>query len=267
MIAVGVNHNFKKRFGQNWLQDKNVIAKIVHSINITDQDLVIEIGPGAGNLTKYLTRYAKLVLAYEIDKSLKNALEEFQTSNLEVIFDDFLKRDVASDIKDEYDNIYVIANLPYYITTPIITSLLETNLPISKMCLMMQKEVGERMLAKPGCKEYNSLTVYLNYYFNISKVMDVSKHCFYPVPQVDSSVIMLERKEELMQVNNKDFFFKLVRNAFQFKRKNIKNNLKGYNIEIVEKVLKEHDLDLTVRAEMISLEVFVEIANALKSKI
>ena len=260
-----LDHNFKKKYGQNWLHDKNVLTKIINTINITKDDLVIEIGPGTGNLTKYLTEEAGYVIAYEIDKSLEKALDVIAQPNLEVIFDDFLKRDIISDIKGEYKNVYVIANLPYYITTPIITKLIETNVPVAKMCLMMQKEVGDRLLAKPGTREYNSLTVYLNYYFNISKVMDVSKHSFIPKPNVDSSVILLEKKDDLLELNNPDLFFKLVRDAFQFKRKNIKNNLKGYNLDRIERVLSNHGLDLTVRAEAVSLEMFVEMANALQT--
>jgi len=257
-------HNFKKKYGQNWLHDKNTLEKIVKVVDVTKKDLIIEIGPGSGNLTKYLIKDAKKVIAYEIDKSLKKDLEKIKTDNLELIFDDFLKRDVKKDIEGTYENIYVIANLPYYITTPIITKLIETKIPITAMILMMQKEVGERLMAKPGTKEYNSLTVYLNYYFNITKVIDVSRNSFYPVPNVDSSVLLLERKDNYLELKDKNLFFKLIRDAFQFKRKNIKNNLKGYDIDIVEKVLTSHKLSLSSRAEEINLEIFVNIANALQ---
>ena len=257
-------HNFKKKYGQNWLHDKNVLEKIVKVVNITKDDLVIEIGPGSGNLTKYLIKEAGQVIAYEIDKSLKGDLELIQVDNLEVIFDDFLKRDIEQDIRGNYKNIYVVANLPYYITTPIITKLIESNLPITAMVLMMQKEVGERLLAKPGNKEYNSLTVYLNYYFNIKKAINVSRNSFYPVPNVDSSVLLLERKGNTLELKDKDLFFKLIRDAFQFKRKNIKNNLKSYNIDIVDEMLNKSGLSLTSRAEEISLEVFVDMARALQ---
>ncbi len=257
---------FKKAFGQNFLKEKKVIHNIVDKANIAENSLVIEIGPGAGALTQELVKKASFVLAYEIDERLKEPLKEkFQhEENIQFIFDDFLKRNIKEDIQGfSYENLYVIANLPYYITTPIITKVIEEKLNINKLVVMVQKEVGDRFAAKPSSREYNSLTVYLNYYFDIHKLFFVSKNAFIPKPNVDSVVVELKRKTNLMQLNDENLFFKLVKDSFQYKRKNLKNNLKGYDLDIIENVLGAYGLSLQARAEQLSLEIFVAISNAL----
>lgn len=256
---------FKKSFGQNFIKEKNVICNIVDHANIEEDSLVIEIGPGAGALTQELVKHANFVLAYEIDERLKEHLTEtFKDENIVFIFDDFLNRNVKKDIeKYKYKNIYVIANLPYYITTPIITKIIEEKIDIKKIVVMVQKEVGDRFAAKPSSKEYNSLTVYLNYYFTIKKLFIVSRNVFVPKPNVDSIVVELSKNEEQIPLQNEDLFFKLVRDSFQYKRKNLKNNLKAYDLTKIEAVLKNHGYDLTVRAEQLSLEIFIEMSNAL----
>ena len=257
---------FKKSFGQNFLKDNNIITNIVKGSNIKPNSLVIEIGPGAGALTKELSLYAKNVLAYEIDTRLEEVLDEnlVNCHNVNIIFDDFLKRDIKEDIKNyEYDNIYVVANLPYYITTPIIEKLIESGISFESITIMIQKEVGDRFSSKVGSRNYGSITVFLNYYFEIKKLFDVSRHCFIPAPNVDSVVITLLRKKERLNVLNEELFFKLIRDSFKFKRKNIRNNLKNYDLVKIENVLKKHGYDLSVRAEQLSLEIFVEIANEL----
>ncbi len=257
---------FKKSFGQNFIKDKKIIHNIVDRANIQKNSLVIEIGPGAGALTEELVKHADMVLAYEIDERLKTFLtEKFQDNDhVEFIFDDFLKRDLKQDIeKYAYENIYVVANLPYYITTPIITKLITEPISVLNIVVMVQKEVGDRFLAAPGMKEYNSLTVYLNYYFNIKKLFLVSRNVFVPKPNVDSMVVSLVKKENQLKVINESLFFQLVRDSFQFKRKTLKNNLKRYDLDKIEKVLRTYQLDLTVRAEQLSLEMFVAISNAL----
>ena len=153
--------------------------------------------------------------------------------------------------------------MPYYITTPIIEKVINSNLPFKKITIMIQKEVGERFNAKPGTKEYNSLTVYLNYYFNLEKEFIVSRNAFIPKPNVDSIVISLIKKDNLLELKNKDHFNTLLRDSFRFKRKNIKNNLKNYDLEKIQEVLNKYNYDLTVRAEDLSLEVFVDISNSL----
>ena len=256
---------FKKSFGQNFIKDNNVIENIVKKADIKPKSLVIEIGPGAGSLTSELVKFADKVLAYEIDDRLKEHLEEtYKDNNVDFIFDDFLNRNLKNDIKKyNYDHLYVIANLPYYITTPIITKIIEEHLDVEKIVVMVQKEVGDRFAAKPSSKEYNSLTVYLNYYFNIKKLFVVSRNVFVPKPNVDSIVIELSKKEDRLLLKNDDLFFKLVRDSFKYKRKNLRNNLKEYDLSKVEEVLKKHGYDLTIRAEALSLELFVEISNNL----
>lgn len=257
---------FKKSFGQNFLKDKNIITNIVKGSNIKPNSLVIEIGPGAGALTKELSLYAKNVLAYEIDTRLEEILDEnlVNCHNVKIIFDDFLKRDIKEDIKNyEYENIYVVANLPYYITTPIIEKLIESNISFESITIMIQKEVGDRLSAKVGSRNYGSITVFLNYYFDIKKLFEVSRNCFIPAPNVDSVVITLLRKNSKLQVSNEELFFKLIRDSFKFKRKNLRNNLKGYDLITIEQVLNKYHFDLTIRAEELGLEIFVDIANEL----
>lgn len=255
---------FKKKYGQNFLLDENIIDKIVFSSQIADNALVIEIGVGSGNLTRKIAEVASNVIGYEIDKKLEPIIQGSldNITNVEIIYDDFLKRDIKADI-DKYkcNNIYVIANLPYYITTPIITKLINDNINIDKMIIMVQKEVGARLNAKPDTKEYNSLTIFLNYYFEISKLFDVSRNAFMPKPNVDSSIIELKKREKRLLLSNQSLFFNIVRDSFQHKRKNLKNNLIKYNLKAIEDVLKKYNLDLTVRAEHLTIEQFADIAN------
>ncbi len=258
------NFSFKKKFGQNFIVDKNIIQNIVNKSDIDKETLVIEIGPGAGSLTNALGAKAKNVLAYEIDDTLKPILEKNIHSNTQIIYGDFLKRDILNDIQEyDYKKLYIVANLPYYITTPIIIKLIEDKVPVQKIVVMVQKEVGDRFKAKPKTKEYNSLSVYLNYYFNINKLLDVSRNVFMPKPNVDSIVVEFTRKENNLFLKNEDIFFKLIRDSFTQKRKTLKNNLKGYDLEKVEEVLKKHNYDLSVRAEALPIEIFVEISNNL----
>ena len=260
------NHfNFKKKYGQNFIVDKNIIHSIIKKSEIDKETLVIEIGSGAGALTVELGRNAKNVIAYEIDETLKPILEKNITPNTEVIYADFLKRNISEDIKKyNYKKLYVIANLPYYITTPIIIKLIETKINFDKIVVMVQKEVGDRFKAKPKTKEYNSLSVFLNYYFNITKLLDVSRNVFMPKPNVDSIVVCFTKKENKIKVTNEERFFKLIRDSFKQKRKNLRNNLKEYNLEKISKTLSKYNLDLTVRAEALSIEIFADISNSLE---
>lgn len=258
--------NFKKKYGQNFLKDDSIPRKIVEAANILDDTLVIEIGPGAGALTKFLATRAKQVLAYEIDDSLEEILDTnlIGLDNVCVIYDDFLKRDILKDLSNYYySHLYVVANLPYYITTPIITGLVESGLDIEKIVVMIQKEVADRYAARVGTREYGSITVFLNYYYDIKKEFLVSRNCFVPKPNVDSIIISLNRKKDLLPLNNEKLFFELVRDSFRFKRKTLRNNLKGYNLVKIEEVLSKYHLDLSVRAEQLPLDVFVDISNNL----
>lgn len=260
------DYNFKKKFGQNFLKDENILKNIVEKSEVDKDTLVIEIGIGAAYLTYYLAEKAKYVLGYEIDESLKDIITKQleNKDNTEIIYNDFLKSNPVEDIKKyDYKKLYVVANLPYYITTPIITKLINDKLPVEKIVVMVQKEVGDRFNAKPNSKEYNSLTIFLNYYFEIKKLMDVSRNCFIPKPNVDSAIIEFKRTNKY-KAKNEDLFFKLVRDSFKFKRKNLRNNLKGYNLEKLEEALKKLSLDLTVRAESLTIEDFIFISNYLE---
>ena len=259
---------FKKKYGQNFLNDDNILNNIVTKSEITKDTLVMEIGVGAGALTLKMQPYAKNIIGYEIDKSLKNILDDKfkDKNNVEIIYCDFLQRNIKNDLeKYNYTDLYVISNLPYYITTPIINKLISDKIDVSKIVVMVQKEVGDRFNAKPGTKEYNSLTIFLNYYFDINKLLDVSRNSFMPKPNVDSVVIQMKRKNKKHNVDNEELFFKIVRDAFTYKRKNLKNNLKKYNLDKIDEVLHKHNLDLNVRAESLSIDIFIEISNYLSN--
>ena len=258
--------NYKKKFGQNFLKDVNLVDRIASVPDITKDDLVIEVGPGKGILTAQLALRAKQVLAYEIDKELKDDLSVLveKYKNIDIIYDDFINRNICEDIKNyKYKNIYFVSNVPYYITTPILMKLMDCGIDFKKIVMMIQKEVGNRFSAKPNSKEYSSITVYLNYFYDIKKEFNVSRYEFVPVPKVDSVVVSFTTKNSLLPLNNKDIFFKLVRDSFQYKRKTIKNNLYNYDLKIVEKVLNNNGYDLSVRAEQLPLDVYVELANEL----
>jgi len=260
------NFNLKKMFGQNFIIDENIINNIISSAEIDKDTLVIEIGPGAGSLTYKLGNSAKNVLCYEIDTTLKELLEENleDLNNVEIIFKDFLQANVFDDIKKyDYKKLYVVANLPYYITTPIIIKFIEEEIPVDKIVVMVQKEVGDRFKAKPNSKDYNSLSIYLNYYFDVKKLLDVSKNVFIPKPNVDSIVIEFSKKDKLFELKDNKLFFKLVKDSFNQKRKTLRNNLKNYDLEKIEEILKKYNFDLSVRAEQLPIKVFVDIANNL----
>ena len=257
---------FKKKFGQNFIIDENIINKIIDKSNIDKDTLVIEIGVGAGSLTYKLCEKAGYVIRYEIDGTLKNIIknELKQYQNQEIIFEDFLTSDIKKKIsKYQFSKIYVVANLPYYITTPIIMKIIEEKLPIEKLVIMVQKEVGNRFKAMPGTKEYGSLSVFLSYYYDVKKILDVSRNVFFPKPKIDSIVVEMKRKKETYKVDE-DILFSLIKDAFKQKRKTLKNNLKQYDLKKIEESLHKYQHDLSTRAEQLSLEEFIEIANALK---
>ena len=256
---------FKKRYGQNFLKDNNIIRKMVNDIDVKEKSLVIEIGCGDGRLTKILCEKFDNVLGYEIDLEVKDRLflNLAGYDNYEIIFDDFLKRDIKKDIKVKYDSLYIIANLPYYITTSILEKIIDSDLDFELMRVMVQKEVGDRICARVGSREYNSLTVYLNYKYDIKKNFIVKRECFIPKPNVDSLIISFSRKKDKYFVKDERIFYKLVRDSFRFKRKTLKNNLKEYDLDTISKVLSRYNLDLSVRAENIDIFIFCEISNSL----
>ena len=258
--------DFKKGLGQNFLKDKSIIDKIVGAVDAEPNSLVIEIGSGAGALSVELVNKFDRVLMYEIDTRLKDILNDKLNNycNYEIIFDDFLNRDVTNDIsKYEYDNLYLVANLPYYITSPIILKIIKDKLPINEMVIMIQKEVADRFNASPGSRDYGQITVLLNYFFEITKVCSVSKNCFVPKPKVDSSVIRLKKKDSLLLLKDFNYFEKLVRDSFRFKRKTIKNNLNDYDLDIINKVLSKYGFNINSRSEELSYDIFVDLSNEL----
>lgn len=260
------NFKFKKKFGQNFLLDQNILNNIVNLADIKDNTLVIEIGVGAAALTKKLCKVAKNVLGYEIDITLKEPLSKILSneSNVDVIFDDFLNRNIKEDLKCyQYSNLMVVANLPYYITTPIITKFIDEAIDVDKIIVMVQNEVADRFSAKVGTKSYNSLTIFLNYYFDIKKAFVVSRNVFYPKPNVDSAIVVFQKKKEKALLKNEKLFFELVKKAFKQKRKTLKNNLKGYDLEKIDNILKEFNKDISFRAENITIDEFIKISNSL----
>lgn len=246
----------KKSLGQNFLKDENILSNISNAVDVLQNDFIIEIGPGKGALTKYLVLKGCNYLGYEIDKRMKPILFQYTS---QIIYDDFLKRDLISDLAQfSFHDIYVVANIPYYITTPIIEHLIESQVPIKKMVLLVQKEVAERFCAKPGSKDYGYFTVYLNYYFHVTKLFDVSKFCFEPVPNVTSSVVCFESKEVSFHSDDKEYFM-FLKKCFANKRKTLKNNLKEYDWNAILSVLNQYQLSEHVRAEEIAPELFQEI--------
>ena len=259
--------NALKKYGQNFLIDDNILNIIAGSLD-NEQGAVIEIGPGLGSLTRKLVKRFDKVLAYEIDPKMIQVLTDtIDPKNFKIIGGDFLKANVEKDIKEYFDqdNIYVIANLPYYITTPILLKILEEVHSIKKLTIMIQKEVASRFLGKPNTKDYNSLSVLIQTYMNVSKVTDVSSNCFYPAPLVDSTVIKLERKDKLdYEIKNEKEFQKINRMLFRQRRKTIVNNLKdGFSKEVIIDALNKLNIKETERSESLSCKQIIELANIL----
>ena len=219
---------FKKKFGQNFLKDNRIVKRIVDVSGVDSHSLVIEVGPGGAIMTKELARVAKQVVAYEIDKDLASELESKldEFDNVDIIFQDFLEADLSLDLSHySYDTLYFVSNVPYYITTPIILKLIKSGLKFQNIVMMVQKEVGDRFSTSPGNREYGSITVLLNYFFQIHKEFVVSRKQFIPEPNVDSVVVSFHEREEKVEIPNFDFFETIIRDSFQFKRKTLRNNL------------------------------------------
>ncbi len=249
----------KKKFGQNFLVDSNTLNSIVSKANITNNDSVVEIGSGIGALTELLCECAKHVYSFEIDQSLFKYLEEnLKHDNLTFIFKDFLKVDLKEVLPDV--KLKVVANLPYYITTPILFKILESKLEFDELFVMMQKEVGMRLQASHNTKEYNALSIILQVNYDIGVLVNVSRSVFVPPPNVDSVVMKLVRHNKFT-ITDYDFFNKFVHSAFQFKRKNLRNNLSSYNLEALDVILTKYGYSLKSRAEQISVVDFVCVCN------
>lgn len=269
--------NFQKKFGQNFLIDSNILDKIVQSAEVTKEDCVLEIGPGIGTMTQYLAEAAREVVAVEIDKNLipilKDTLSEYD--NVTVINEDILKVDLNQIVQDKNGGrpIKVVANLPYYITTPIIMGLFENHVPLKSITIMVQKEVADRMQVGPGTKDYGALSLAVQYYAKPEIITRVPASCFMPRPNVDSTVIRLERYEEPpVFVKDEKYLFAVIRASFNQRRKTLANGLTnagnlGVNRQLVEEALTQMGLSATVRGEALTLSQFAELSNYLAGKI
>ncbi len=271
------NFNFQKKFGQNFLIDTHVLEKIIESAQITKDDFVLEIGPGIGTMTQYLCESAREVAAVEIDKNLipilADTLSEYD--NVTVINEDILKVDI-NRLAAEKNNgrpIKVVANLPYYITTPIIMGLFESHVPIDSITIMVQKEVADRMQVGPGTKDYGALSLAVQYYAKPEIVANVPPNCFMPRPNVGSAVIRLTRHTEVpVQVEDEKLMFRLIRASFNQRRKTLVNGLNNsqeihLSKELIQESIEELGVPATIRGEALSLEQFAQLSNIIKSKL
>ena len=273
-IAVLQKYNFvfQKKFGQNFLIDPRVLEKIVDAARITPQDCVLEIGPGIGTMTQYLAESAREVVAVEIDRALIPILQDTLSAydNVTVLNQDIMKVDVGRIVEERNQGrpIKVVANLPYYITTPIIMGLLENHVPLQSITVMVQKEVAERMQVGPGTKEYGALSLAVQYYARPEVVAHVPANCFMPRPNVDSTVIRLTRYQEPpVKAADEKYLFALIRASFNQRRKTLANGLlggMGLPREQVVAALEEMGLPASVRGEALTLEQFARLSNLLK---
>lgn len=262
---------FQKKFGQNFLIDTHVLNKIVSAAEITKEDVVLEIGPGIGTLTQYLAYHAKEVIAVEIDKALIPILADTLSAydNVTVLNEDILKVNINELVKEKNGGkpIKVVANLPYYITTPIIMGLFESNVPVASITVMVQKEVADRMQVGPGTKDYGALSLAVQYYADPYIVANVPQNCFMPRPKIGSAVIRLTRHEHPpVEVKDEKLMFRLIRASFNQRRKTLANGLKNdpslpYSKELIEEAILASGLSLTVRGETLTLKEFAELAN------
>ena len=263
--------NFQKKFGQNFLIDTHVLDKIIDASGVTEDDFVLEIGPGIGTMTQYLCERAREVVAVEIDKNLIPILSDTlkNYSNVTVINEDILKLDICklAEEKNQGKPIKVVANLPYYITTPIIMGLFESHVPIDSITIMVQKEVAERMQEGPGSKEYGALSLAVQYYAKPEIVANVPPNCFMPRPNVGSAVIRLTRHEKPpVDVEDEKLMFRIIRASFNQRRKTLANGLNNSpEIHLPKEVIQESIVSLgvpeNIRGEALSLEQFAELSN------
>jgi 16S rRNA (adenine1518-N6/adenine1519-N6)-dimethyltransferase len=274
-ILQKYHFNFQKKFGQNFLIDTNVLERIVEAAGVTGDDCVLEIGPGIGTLTQYLAESAREVIAVEIDKNLIPILGETLSAynNVTVLQADILKVDMEALAKEHNHGkpIKVVANLPYYITTPIVMALLESNVPIDSITIMVQREVAERMQVGPGTKDYGALSLAVQYYARPEIAANVPPNCFMPRPSVGSTVIVLHRYEEPpVQTDDAGFMFSLIRASFNQRRKTMVNGLLGGNVglskEQILKALERMGLSPSVRGEALTLAQFAQLSNELASE-
>lgn len=266
-IIIKENIKAKKNFGQNFLVDQNILNKIVNANDLQAKN-IIEIGPGLGSLTGLLAERAKKLVCYEIDKDMVEVLMKRYTNNdkIEIIHQDFLKINIQDEIKKHFGNesVVLVANLPYYITTAILTKILEETKMIELIIVMVQKEVAMRLAGKPSTKDYNSLSVLMQYYTDVKMLFNVAPTCFIPAPEVESTVIEIKLKQDRLPLINEEFFLKFNRNIFIQRRKTLYNNIKSaypLSKEIIEDIIKKNNLPLTVRSEALNVEQIVKLSN------
>lgn len=270
------NFNFQKKFGQNFLIDTRVLERIIESAEITKEDCVLEIGPGIGTMTQYLAEAAREVVAVEIDKNLIPILQNDTLAaydNVTIINDDILKVDINKIVQEKNNGqpIKVVANLPYYITTPIIMGLFESHVPLKSITIMVQKEVADRMQVGPGTKDYGALSLAVQYYAKPEIVANVPPNCFIPRPNVGSAVIRLTRHDvPPVEVKDEAYMFALIRASFNQRRKTLLNGLTnagnlGVTKEQITEALEQMGLPATIRGEALTLEQFGELSNLLKA--
>lgn len=263
------NLRAKKNFGQNFLVDASVTGRMASTLR--DDGVVIEVGPGIGSLTEELAKRAKHVRSYEIDERLIPVLEDTlkDYDNVEIVLQDILETDINKELQplvDKYKHIEFAANLPYYITTPVLFKLFESSIPFEKIVVMIQKEVADRFSAKPGTKEYGALSVESQYLYDVKKLFNVPRTSFNPAPNVDSAVISFTKHEKNKTVDNEKLFFELVKACFKQRRKTLYNNLREYfdSKEKAELLLLKANIPLETRAEMLDLNQYIELYKALK---
>lgn len=267
-ILLENNVSVKKQYGQNFLLDENVLNNIITNAKINKDSFVIEIGPGLGFLTNYLSKNANNVLCYEIDSEMVEVIKSRNYENVDIEFKDFLKANINEDIKKYNKNnleVVLVANLPYYITTPILLKILEETSCVNRMVVMMQKEVALRICGKPSTKDYNSLSVLIQYFTNPKYLFTVKPGSFYPEPGVDSAVIEIKYKDEIDSVaTDLNYFLKFNRNIFAQRRKTLMNNLQkaySYKKEDMLNILENKNISSTIRSEALSVEEIVDLAN------
>ena len=251
----------KKYYGQNFLKNEEIIKNITDLVKPTENDLIIEIGPGRGALTKYLTQKTCDLVCIEIDTDLKVYLDKYQSKKCKIIYEDILNVDLK-EITKAYQNVFVVGNLPYYITSPILEYLIN-NIKAQKMAFMVQKEVADRYSAKVNTKDYGYFTLFLNFYYEVNKEIFVGKNNFDPVPRVDSEVISLSLKDKVPDINPEKYFA-FLKESFSHKRKTLKNNIISYDFEKIMNVLNKYGLTESVRAEQIREDIFIEIFKSLE---
>ena len=263
------NLRAKKNFGQNFLVDASVTGRMASTLR--DDSVVIEVGPGIGSLTEELAKRAKHVRSYEIDERLIPVLEDTlkDYDNVEIVLQDILETDINKELQplvEKYKHIEFAANLPYYITTPVLFKLFESSIPFEKIVVMIQKEVADRFSAKPGTKEYGALSVESQYLYDVKKLFNVPRTSFNPAPNVDSAVISFTKHEKNEAVDNEELFFEIVKACFKQRRKTLYNNLREYfdSKEKAESLLLKANIPLETRAEMLDLNQYIELYKALK---